>query len=55
MRCDGRSASTGAAVEIDGSIGWSVFPDDGSTADEELFRADGQMYATKRDTSDESV
>ena len=44
----------GAAVEIDGSIGWSVFPDDGSTA-EELSRADGQMYATKRDTSDESV
>ena len=24
----------GAAVEIDGSIGWSVFPDDGSTAEE---------------------
>ena len=45
----------GAAVEIDGSIGWSVFPDDGSTAEELLSRADGQMYATKRDTSDESV
>ena len=45
----------GAAVEIDGSIGWAVFPDDGATADELLSRADGQMYATKRDTSDENV
>ena len=45
----------GDVVEIDGSIGWSVFPDDGSTAEELLARADGQMYATKRDTSDESV
>jgi len=45
----------GAAVEIDGSIGWSVFPDDGVTAEDLLARADGQMYATKRDTSDESV
>ncbi len=45
----------GASVEIDGSIGWAVFPDDGATAEELLARADGQMYATKRDTSDESV
>ena len=45
----------GAAVEIDGSIGWAVYPDDGTTADELLARADGQMYATKRDTSDENV
>src|SRR5262249_37703431 len=45
----------GASVEIDGSIGWSVYPDDGGTAEELLARADGQMYATKRDTSDESV
>ena len=45
----------GAAVEIDGSIGWSVYPDDGATALDLLARADGQMYATKRDTSDESV
>jgi len=45
----------GAAVEIDGSIGFSVFPDDGTTAEELLTRADGQMYATKRDTSDENV
>ena len=45
----------GAVVEIDGSIGWAVFPDDGSTADELLARADGQMYATKRDTTDDSV
>jgi diguanylate cyclase len=45
----------GATVEIDGSIGWSVYPDDGATAEDLLARADGQMYATKRDTSDESV
>jgi diguanylate cyclase len=45
----------GATVEIDGSIGWAVFPDDGGSADELLSRADGQMYATKRDTSDENV
>ena len=45
----------GAMVEIDGSIGWSVFPEDGHTAEELLARADGQMYATKRDTSDENV
>ncbi len=45
----------GSAVEIDGSIGWAVFPDDGVTAQELLSRADGQMYATKRDTSDESA
>lgn len=45
----------GATVEIDGSIGWAVFPEDGATADELLARADGQMYATKRDTADDSV
>jgi len=45
----------GSAVEIDGSIGWSVYPDDGSTAQDLLARADGQMYATKRDVSDENV
>ena len=45
----------GAAVEIDGSIGFAVFPDDGGSAEELLSRADGQMYATKRDTSDENV
>jgi diguanylate cyclase (GGDEF)-like protein len=44
----------GASVEIDGSIGWAVFPADGTTADELLARADGQMYATKRDTSDDA-
>jgi diguanylate cyclase (GGDEF)-like protein len=42
----------GAAVEIDGSIGWAVFPDDGVTTEELLSHADGQMYATKRDTGD---
>ena len=45
----------GASVEIDGSIGWAIYPDDGSTAEDLLARADGQMYATKRDTSDENV
>src|SRR5580765_1356378 len=38
----------GTSVEIDGSIGWSVYPDDGATGEELLARADGQMYATKR-------
>ena len=41
MRCDGRFVD-GAAVEIDGSIGWSVFPDDGSTAEEPSSRTAGR-------------
>ncbi len=45
----------GTSVEIDGSIGFAVYPDDGTTAEELLARADGRMYATKRDTSEESV
>ena len=45
----------GTSVEIDGSIGWAVFPTDGATADELLARADGQMYATKRDTSEDAL
>jgi diguanylate cyclase (GGDEF)-like protein len=45
----------GTTVEIDGSIGWAVYPADGATADELLARADGQMYATKRDTSDDTL
>jgi diguanylate cyclase (GGDEF)-like protein len=45
----------GCSVEIDGSIGWAVFPADGTTADELLARADGQMYATKRDTSEDAL
>ena len=44
----------GATVEIDGSIGWAVFPEDGATANELLARADGQMYATKRDSTDDA-
>jgi diguanylate cyclase (GGDEF)-like protein len=44
----------GSVVEIDGSVGWAVFPADGATADELLARADGQMYATKRDTTDDT-
>ncbi|MGH3065508.1 MAG: putative bifunctional diguanylate cyclase/phosphodiesterase [Gaiellaceae bacterium] len=45
----------GATIEIDGSIGWAVFPTDGGTSDELLSRADGQMYATKRDVAADSV
>jgi diguanylate cyclase (GGDEF)-like protein len=45
----------GAAIEIDGSVGWAIYPTDGSTAQELLERADGQMYATKRDTSDDAL
>lgn len=45
----------GRPVELDASIGWALFPQDGLAPDELLAQADGQMYATKRDTSDESV
>ncbi len=45
----------GSTVEIDGSIGWAVYPDDGDSSEELLQRADGQMYATKRDTTDETI
>ena len=45
----------GGMVEIDASIGWALFPQDGLDPDDLLARADGQMYATKRDSSDESV
>ena len=45
----------GGVVELDASIGWALFPEDGVSPEELLARADNQMYATKRDTSDESV
>lgn len=45
----------GGLVELDASIGWALFPQDGVTPADLLARADGQMYATKRDTSEESV
>lgn len=45
----------GALIELDASIGWAIFPQDGLTPVDLLARADGQMYATKRDTSEESV
>jgi len=45
----------GTLVELDASIGWALFPQDGLTPTELLSRADGQMYATKRDSSEESV
>ena len=43
----------GGTVELDASIGWALFPQDGLAPDDLLARADGQMYATKRDTGDE--
>jgi diguanylate cyclase (GGDEF)-like protein len=45
----------GSPVELDASVGWALFPQDGLAPSELLAQADGQMYATKRDTSDESV
>jgi diguanylate cyclase (GGDEF)-like protein len=45
----------GRTVELDASVGWALFPQDGVAPDELLAQADGEMYATKRDTSDESV
>ena len=45
----------GSAIEVDGSVGWAVYPGDGATASELLARADGQMYATKRDTTDDAL
>jgi diguanylate cyclase (GGDEF)-like protein len=44
----------GATVEIDGSVGWAVYPTDGATSDELMARADGQMYATKRDAPEDA-
>ncbi len=45
----------GSTVEIDGSFGWAVYPTDGATPDELMARADGQMYATKRDVPDDPL
>lgn len=45
----------GATIEIDGSLGWAVYPEDGATIEELFSRADGHMYSTKRDTVDDSV
>ena len=39
-------------IEMDASIGWALFPTDGATPEELLARADGQMYATKRETGE---
>jgi diguanylate cyclase len=44
----------GSSVEIDASIGWALFPQDALTPAELLAQADDEMYATKRDTSEES-
>ncbi|HET8742713.1 MAG TPA: EAL domain-containing protein [Gaiella sp.] len=45
----------GTPVELDASVGWALFPQDALSPGELLARADGEMYATKRDTSDESA
>ena len=45
----------GSTIEIDGSVGWAVYPSGGATGHELLERADSQMYATKRDTSDDAL
>jgi diguanylate cyclase len=45
----------GGVVEIDASIGWAIFPADGTTPEELLGRADVQMFATKRDAGDSSA
>ena len=45
----------GGIVEIDASIGWAIFPADGATPEELLGRADVQMFATKRDSGDNST
>ncbi len=45
----------GHVVEVDASIGWAIFPDDGATPQELIGRADGQMYATKRDTGEDAA
>lgn len=45
----------GSIVEIDASVGWALYPGDGQTAEELLACADGQMYATKRDASEEGL
>jgi diguanylate cyclase (GGDEF)-like protein len=45
----------GGHVEIDASIGWALFPQDGIEPGDLIARADGQMYATKRDSSQEDA
>ena len=44
----------GGVVEMDASIGWAIFPSDGATPEELIGRADTQMFATKRDSGDDS-
>ena len=45
----------GGVVELDASIGWSLFPANGATPTELLGWADGQMFATKRDGAEGSA
>lgn len=44
-----------SVVEVDASIGWALYPADGATAAELIACADGQMYATKRDSTTDPV
>ena len=45
----------GGIVELDASIGWALFPADGTTSEELVGRADVQMFATKHDSSHSSA
>ena len=45
----------GGLVEVDASIGWALYPQDALNGEDLITQADGQMYATKRDSSDESA
>ena len=45
----------GSTIEIDGSMGWAVYPRNGATSHELMARADGQMYSRKRDAPDDTL
>ena len=55
MRFAARSASRARPSRSTEASAGPVFPRDGATADELIARADGQMYATKRDTPEDSL
>ncbi|MCW2778010.1 MAG: hypothetical protein JWN17_1735, partial [Frankiales bacterium] len=40
--------AAGTTLRLGASVGTALFPDDGSTPDRLLARADHDMYATKR-------
>jgi len=55
VRLDRPYRVDGRTVELDASVGWALFPQDGLAPEELLAQADGQMYATKRDSSQEDA